>query len=55
MPFLHKYSSKITFLTAKIYISKSAYKIIKALRTDTNMYKSRGFNKDVYHRDNKFK
>ena len=53
MPFLYINSSKITSLITENFILKSAYKMIKELHKITNMYKSRGFNIDVYHRDKK--
>ena len=45
--FLHKNSSKITFLTEKCCTSKSADKILKELNIVNSMYKTRGLNIDI--------
>ena len=45
--FLHKKSCNITFLTAEIFSSKSADKIIQELHTVANMYTAIGFNISV--------
>ena len=54
IPFIHKKSPNITFLTSESCISKISDKITKELHTVTNMYKSRGININVYHGDKKF-
>ena len=54
MPFLHTKSSKITFLAAETFISKSAYKIVNELNIVNNMYMAGGFNVDFFHGDNEF-
>ena len=54
MHFLHKNSSKIDFLTAEIFTSKSAENTIKKFITVKNMYRARGFNIDFFHGDNEF-
>ena len=53
MTFLHKKSSKITFLTSENCTSKSVKKIIKELNTVNSMYKERDFNIEVFHGGNK--
>ena len=50
--FLHTKSSYTAFLTAEKYTSKRTYNIIKKIHTLMNTYKARGFNINVYHRDN---
>ena len=52
MPFLYKNSSNITFLTAQIISSRSAYRIIKELQTVASMYTARAFNISIYHGGN---
>ena len=52
IPLFHKNICKITFLTAENCIPKSADNIIKELHTVNSMYKSIGFNIEVYHGEN---
>ena len=54
MPFLHTKSSKITLLAVETLSSRSADKIILELHTYSNMHTLRGFNINIYHRDNEF-
>ena len=54
IPFLHKNSSMITFLTVDIFFSKSAENINKELNAVNSMDKARGSRIDISHGDNKF-
>ena len=52
MPFFHKKTYKITFLTKETISSMSADNIIQELHAIANMYTSRCFHISVYHGDN---
>ena len=52
--FLYTKPSKITFFTAEMFISRTRHEIIQELHTFTKMYKTRGVNTNVYHRNNEF-